>query len=151
EQDESRARRHRKIGVWALLAVVLVLAAATAYGLTMGHQRQQQVDALAGQLSDTDSAAVQVAEQRQAQARTVLELCESGAIEQDEAGQAVCDEAERAAQEDPEQAVAQAKSGPQGPAGPPGRPGSDGDPGADGADGAQGDPGAAGAPGADGT
>ena len=152
EQDESRARRHRQIGVWALLAIVVALAVATAYGLTMGHQRQQQVDALAEQLSDTDQAAVQVAEQRQAQARTVLELCESGAIEQDAAGQAVCDEAELAAQEAPEQAVAQAKGeqGPQGPRGPAGPSGADGSDGADGADGSNGTPGETGPAGAEG-
>jgi hypothetical protein len=139
--------------VWALLLIVLALAGATAYGLAMGHQRQAQVDALAEQLSTSDEAAVEVASQRQAQARTVLELCESGAIEQDDAGVAVCDEAERAAQEDPAQAVAQAKGeqGPQGPRGPAGPSGADGTDGADGKDGDPGETGPAGADGTDGT
>ena len=149
EQDEERSRRHRKIGVWVLVAVLIVLSGVLTYVLIAGEHHQDQVDALAEQLSDSDQAAVEVAEQRQAQARTVLELCESGAIEQDAAGQAVCDEAEQAAQEDPEQAVAQAK-GEQGPQGPPGRPGRDGADGADGADASPAEPGRDGRDGTDG-
>lgn len=147
EQDEERSRRHRRIGVWVLVAVLIVLSGVLAYVLIVGGQQQDQIDALTEQASDSDEAAVEVASQRQAQARTVLELCESGAIEQDDAGKAACAEAEQAAEQDPAQTVAEAKAGPQGPPGPPGRPGSDG---ADGSDGEAGDAGAPGADGSDG-
>lgn len=158
QRDRILIRR----GIPAIIALLTI--AFVVYMLVVGGQRQSQIDALAAQLSDTDAAAVQVAEQRQQQARTVLELCEAGAIEQDDAGQAVCDEAERAAEEAPAETVAQAKGetgpqGPRGPAGPAGRDGVDGKDGRDGKagtagetgpaglDGAAGEPGPAGAPG----
>lgn len=150
EEVEERSSRRRRLGVWALVAVLAVLSGVLAYVLIAGGQRQEQVDALEEQLSDTDKAAVEVAEQRQQQARTVLELCESGAIEQDDAGKAACAEAEQAAEQDPAQTVAQAKSGPPGPPGPPGRPGSDGADGQDGTAGEAGEQGAPGSAGADG-
>lgn len=145
----ERGRRRQRV---VIPLIILALTALVVYGLAQGHHRQRQVDALAEQLSDTDSAAVEVAEQRQQQARTVLELCESGAIEQDAAGQAVCDEAERAAEEDPAVTVAQAKGerGPEGPRGPSGPAGPRGPAGADGVDGADGTAGQDGATGATG-
>ena len=147
----KREKRMKRIGIPLLIAVLFILVGVL---FAISGQHEKHVDALAEQVSDADKAAVEVAEQKQAQARTVLELCESGAIEQDDAGKAACAEAEQAAEQDPAQTVAQAKSGPPGPPGPPGRPGSDGADGQDGAAGEageQGDPGSAGADGAPGT
>lgn len=159
--------RYRRAGVYAwvgraaLTGLILALIAIQVYGYAMGKEREREINALQDQATQSDTAAVEVAEERQAQARSVRELCESGAIELDAAGQAVCDEASRAAEEDPAVTVAQAKGdrgpeGPRGPAGvagprgPAGADGTDGTDGPAGTDGATGPEGADGAPGVDG-
>ncbi|HEX7349577.1 hypothetical protein [Brachybacterium sp.] len=145
-----RAGVYAWIGRVALVGLVLAILAIQGYGYMTGKQREREIDALQARASESDTAAVEVAEDRQQQARTITELCQSGAIEQDPAGQAVCDEAAQTAEQDPAETVAQAKSGPQGPPGPPGRPGADGADGSDGADGADGPVGTAGPEGGDG-
>lgn len=155
DRKHRRDQRIRRGLIWALM---IALIAAVVYVLWSGEETEQRVDALTTQITQSDGAAVEVAEQRQAQARTIRELCESGAIEQDAAGQAACDDAAEVAAEDPAETVAQAKGargpeGPRGPAGPPGRDGADGSDGESvtGPQGAPGVPGPAGVDGEDST
>lgn len=129
-----RNRIMRRVGMVATIVGVFVLIG---YILYSGGQREREIDALQAIASRSDSAATEVAQERQDQARSVKELCESGAIEQDDAGKAVCDEARVTAEENPEEVV-EAASGPEGPKG------AKGDRGLAGKDGAKGDRGPAG-------
>lgn len=167
--QEAKTRGQTSRRLWRLLPYVLLalLAVAVVYGLSMGADRQRQIDALEERAESSDTAAQEIAGAKQDQARSIRELCDSGAIEQDERGKQVCEDAEAAAEEDPaEQVAAVGATGPRGPQGIPGRAGTDGQDGADGADaspalpgrdGRDGQdgadsivPGPAGAPGADG-
>lgn len=134
DRHARRNRIMRRVGMVAMIVGVFVLVG---YILYSGGQREREIDALQAIASRSDSAATEVAQERQDQARSVKELCESGAIEQDDAGKAVCDEARVTAEENPEEVVA-AASGPEGPKG------AKGDRGLAGKDGAKGDRGPAG-------
>lgn len=151
-----RARWYAWLGRAALVGLILAVVAIQIYLYALGKEREREIDALQSQATQSDTAAVEVAEDRQAQARSVRELCESGAIEQDAAGKAVCDEASRTAEQDPTETVAQAKGergpeGPRGPMGAQGPAGADGDDGAAGTSGTPGTTGPVGAAGSDGT
>ncbi len=168
--QEAKTRGQTSRRLWRLLPYLLLaaLAVAVIYGLSMGADRQRQIDALEERANSSDTAAQEIAGAKQDQARSIRELCESGAIEQDERGQQVCEDAATAAEEDPaEQVASVGATGPRGPQGLPGRAGQDGadgadaspaEPGRDGRDGADGSdgedstvPGPEGEPGADGT
>ena len=148
EVKASRDRRWKRIIVTGSVIIAL-LALLTLFFMTA--KNAGQLAALRTEADRSDTAAVEVAQEKQDQARSLKALCESGAIKQDERGKAVCEQAKRDASEDPEKAVEQRKGqpadegaqGPQGPQGPPGAPGV----GTPGKPGAQGPPGAPGTPG----
>lgn len=151
--QEAKTRGQTSRRLWRLLPYVLLalLAVAVVYGLSMGADRQRQIDALEDRAESSDTAAQEIAGAKQDQARSIRELCDSGAIEQDERGQQVCEDAATAAEEDPaEQVAAVGATGPRGPQGLPGRAGTDGKDGADGADASPAAPGRDGVDGADG-
>lgn len=149
DRSARRTRAIRRVGWVAMIVGVFVLIG---YILYSGGQREREIDALQAIASRSDSAATEVAQERQDQARSVKELCESGAIKQDDAGKAVCDEARVTAEENPEEVV-EAASGPEGPKGakgdrgPAGETGEQGEQGPIGATGPQGDQGISGLPG----
>lgn len=156
----SRDRVLRRIAAFVLLALAL---GAIGWALVATAENNTRLAALEEDAQSSDQAAASVAQEKQDQARSILALCEGGAIKQDAAGKQACAEAEEAAEEDPAETIQAVKGeqGPQGPQGPPGAEGADGTDGADGtagADGADGKdstvpgpPGVAGADGADGT
>lgn len=149
--QEAKTRGQTSRRLWRLLPYLLLaaLAVAVIYGLSMGADRQRQIDALKERAESSDTAAQEIAGAKQDQARSIRELCESGAIEQDERGQQVCEDAAAAAEEDPaEQVASVGATGPRGPQGLPGRAGQDG---ADGADASPAEPGRDGRDGADGS
>ena len=67
ERKHHRDAKIRRVLMWVLM---VALVGAVVYALSMGSSRQRQIDALQSQASESDSAAVEVAEQRQQQART---------------------------------------------------------------------------------
>ena len=164
DQMERQNRRARAVKRWLVVVCVLITAAALIALYTIAVGNRARIGALQAEADRADTAAVSVAQEKQDQARSIVELCESGAIEMDERGKQVCADAQVAADEDPVEKAQVVKGeagaqGPQGPAGPPGEPGppgsdgTDGPPGetgAPGADGPPGEPGAQGAPGATG-
>lgn len=147
----SRDRVLRRIAAFALLALAL---GAMGWALVSTAENNTRLADLEEDAQSSDRAATSVAQEKQDQARSILALCEDGAIKQDAAGKQACADAEEAAGEDPAEKIQDAKGeqGTQGPQGPPGAEGADGTDGADGKDSTvPGPPGVAGADGADGT
>ena len=158
---ESRERTTGRLSRLLPYLLLALLAVAVVYTLSMGADRQRQIDALEQEVESSDTAAQAVAQEKQDQGRRISDLCASGEVDTStERGKQVCEDAEAAAEEDPaEQVAAVGATGPRGPQGLPGRAGTAGQDGADGADGTAGAPGetgpagtegAAGAPGTDG-
>lgn len=152
EAAVARARRIRRIVSTGSLVVAIVAVIGT---LILAAHNAGRIAALQGERDRSDTAAVEVAQEKRDQAKSIEVLCDSGAIQMDERGKQVCQEAKRVAAEDPEKRVEQVKgqrgeTGPQGPAGPPGVPGKDSTvPGPKGADSTV--PGPQGSPGKDST
>lgn len=173
ERREDRRRRASSLG-WIVLVLLMVALVAIQLVAWQGAQRRQAaIEHLQDELHSADAAAVQVADEKREQARSITELCEAGLIKQDKVGRELCDEAVKAAAEEPEQVVTAAKgepgrqgergprglpgetgprgepgeTGPRGPEGSDGKPGADGEPGPNGADGSNGADGAPGDPG----
>ncbi|MDN5686452.1 MAG: hypothetical protein L0G94_07175 [Brachybacterium sp.] len=145
EEDEAiedlgaSTRRDRVMRRVVLLGFLTVALAAVAWALVTGAQNQHRINALEAVASESDDAAVEVAQQKQDQARSIVALCEAGAVKQDDAGKQVCDTARKDAQDDPAETVRTVKGdpgvpGPQGPQGPEGDPGPTGPAGEDGDD-----------------
>lgn len=161
QHEEAALARSRRIRRFVSTGSLVVAIAAVIAALILAAHNAGQIAALQGERDRSDTAAVEVAQEKRDQAKSIEVLCESGAITMDERGKQVCREAKKVAAEDPEKRVEQVKgqrgeAGPQGPAGPPGvpgkpgTPGKDGIPGAAGKDGAKGTDGLPGEPGAKG-
>lgn len=152
DQIERETRRARAIKRWIIMGCILITVATLIALYTIAVSNRAQLRALQGEADRADTAAVSVAQEKQDQAKSIVELCESGAIEMDERGQQVCEDAHAVAQEDPVEKAEAVKGesgerGPQGPAGPPGSPGPSGTAGDAGAPGTAGPPGGPGSPG----
>lgn len=146
---EPKVRRDRLVRAVIVAAAVSIALLCVIALYSQGLSNRAHIEALRGELDRADTAAVQVAQEQQDQAQSVKALCDSGAIEQDPQGTAVCEQAEKAVAEDPATKVQQVK-GEAGPPGSTGAQGPQGIPGKDGATGpagAQGDTGATGSPG----
>lgn len=127
EAAVARARRIRRIVSTGSLVVAIAAVIGT---LILAAHNAGRIAALQGERDRSDTAAVEVAQEKRDQAKSIEVLCDSGAIQMDERGKQVCREAKKVAAEDPEKRVEQVKgqrgeAGPQGPAGPPGVPGKD--------------------------
>ena len=150
ESVENRSVWRRRLGIAVLVLIVVGVTAGFAILLSISAENNRILEDSEEARADSERAAVGVAQEKQDQARSVSDLCESGEIDQDtERGKRVCEEAQESATQDPEEVV-QGAAGPQGatgergPQGLPGQPGETGPPGADGADGAPGANGEAG-------
>ena len=151
ELDRSIARdqRTRRILAAVLIVVSVALAGVVAYLAMIAGGNRAAIASLAQQRDKADTAAVQVAQERQDQAKTIRALCDSGGIKQDAQGAAVCSQARHEATTTAQEKVAAIKgdtgpAGAQGPQGIPGDPGPTGPAGATGAPGAKGEAGAQG-------
>lgn len=158
---EPRVRRDRRVRVAIVVGSVLVGIAALLALYSLALSNRAQLGALRDEADRSDTAAVQVAQEKQDQAKSVAELCEAGEVDQSTTrGKAVCAEAQHSADDDPAEQVEAVKGdpgerGPQGPQGIPGRagePGPSGKPGKAGENGADGsDSSIPGPPGTDGS
>lgn len=149
DQMERQNRRARAVKRWIVVACIVITVATLIALYTIAVDNRARIGALQDEADRADTAVVSVAQEKQDQARSIVELCESGAIKMDERGKQVCADAQVAADEDPvEKAqVVKGEAGAQGPRGPAGHPGEPGPPGTDGTPGPPGEPGADGSPG----
>ncbi|WP_058234985.1 collagen-like domain-containing protein [Devriesea agamarum] len=151
-QAASRAERVQGIMIWILTAGLCICLVGIAVLTVMAWSNGKTLRERGEQLS---RAHVQVQDETQAKhdiARSVADLCASGAVKQDTQGKAVCADAQKTAAETPGGTVMDATgdrgpAGPQGPQGVPGIPGTDGAPGAPGIPGPPGPDGQPGIPG----
>lgn len=156
ETVEGRSVWRRRLGIAALVLIVLAVTAGFAVLLSFSAENNRILEESEAERAESDRAAVDVAQERQDQARSISELCESGEVDQDtERGRRVCEEARESATKDPAEQVQVAKGetgatgerGAQGPQGIPGQKGETGEPGPEGEPGEDGEPGATGAQG----
>lgn len=98
----SRDRVLRRIAAFALLALAL---GAMGWALVSTAENNTRLADLEEDAQSSDRAATSVAQEKQDQARSILALCEDGAIKQDAAGKQACADAEEAAGEDPAEKI----------------------------------------------
>src|SRR5690606_15041170 len=153
ETVEGRSVWRRRLGIAALVLIVLGVTAGFAVLLSFSAENNRILEESEAERAESDRAAVDVAQERQDQARSISELCESGEVDQDtERGRRVCEEAQESAEKDPAEQVQVAKgepgaTGERGAQGPQGVAGEKGEPGAPGKTGPAGEDGAPGATG----
>lgn len=123
EHTERRTAWRRRVGILALILIVVGMTVGLGVQLSLSLENNRILEESQQEASEANDAAVEVAQEKQDQARSVSDLCESGEIDTEtERGKRVCEEAAQSASEEPDEQVQAAKGAP----GPPGEDDADG-------------------------